>query len=107
MVVRADGGLARLHSLREWFQQQGYLALIVDCFRPDNLSLTETVVTMAGLLKLVVVDLSGASAPAELQAILAQVKKLVLAFGDGYALFPDLEDQVHVLHSEQGERGLF
>jgi uncharacterized protein YjbI with pentapeptide repeats len=88
-----NGGLERLYSLREWFQRKGYMAMIFDFARPDNLSLTETVVTMAGLSKFVVVDLSGSSVPAELQAILSQIKKPVLAFGDPYALFPDLADQ--------------
>lgn len=51
---------------------------------------------MAGLSKFIVVDLSGSSVPAELQAILTQIKKPVLAFGDPYALFPDLADQASV-----------
>ena len=92
-----DGGLERLYSMREWFQAKGYTPMIFDFARPDNLSLTETVVTMAGLSKFVVVDLSGASVPAELQAILNQIKKPVLAFGSPYALFPDLADQTSVV----------
>ena len=92
-----NGGLKRLYSMREWFQKEGYMAMIFDFARPDNLSLTETVVTMAGLSKFVVVDLTGASVPAELQAILTQIKKPVLAFGDPYALFPDIADQTSML----------
>jgi uncharacterized protein YjbI with pentapeptide repeats len=92
-----DGGLERLYSMREWFQGKGYMAMIFDFARPDNLSLTETVVTMAGLSKFIVVDLSGSSVPAELQAILSQIKKPILAFGDPYALFPDLADQTSVV----------
>jgi uncharacterized protein YjbI with pentapeptide repeats len=95
-----DGGLERLYSMRGWFQEKGYMAMIFDFARPDNLSLTETVVTMAGLSKFVVVDLSGSSVPAELQAILGQIKKPVLAFGDPYALFPDLADQTSVVAIE-------
>lgn len=101
-----DGGLERLYSIREWFQGKGYMAMIFDFARPDNLSLTETVVTMAGLSKFVVVDLSGSSVPAELQAILSQIKKPVLAFGDPYALFPDLADQTSVLTIEGDESNL-
>lgn len=97
-----DGGLERLYAMREWFQERGYMAMIFDFERPHNLSLTETVVTMAGLSKFIVVDLSGASVPAELQAILTQVKKPVLAFGSFYALFPDLADQVRVIVVEDG-----
>ena len=95
-----DGGLERLYCMREWFQRKGYMAMIFDFARPDNLSLTETVVTMAGLSKFVIVDLSGTSVPAELQAIFSQIKKPVLAFGDPYALFPDLADQTSVITLE-------
>ena len=90
------GGLDRLYTIRDWLQRKGYMAMIFDFERPDNLSLTETVVTMAGLSKFIVVDLSGSSVPAELQAILTQIKKPILAFGDPYALFPDLADQTSV-----------
>ncbi|WP_116367569.1 pentapeptide repeat-containing protein [Parahaliea mediterranea] len=92
-----DGGLERLYRVRDWFQNQGYMPMIFDFARPDNLSLSETVVTMAGLSKFVVADLSGGSVPAELQSILGQIKKPLLAFGDPYALFPDLEDQTAVI----------
>lgn len=98
-----DGGLERLYSMREWFQGKGYIPMIFDFARPDNLSLTETIVTMAGLSKFIVVDLSGSSVPAELQAILSQIKKPVLAFGDPFALFPDLADQTSVVIIECDE----
>lgn len=101
-----DGGLERLYSMREWFQRSGYMAMIFDFARPDNLSLTETIVTMAGLSKFVVVDLSGSSVPAELQAILSQIKKPILAFGDPYALFQDLADQTSVISMEADESKL-
>jgi hypothetical protein len=101
-----DGGLERLYSMREWFQGQGYIPMIFDFARPDNLSFTETVVTMAGLSKFVVVDLSGSSVPAELQAILSQIKKPVLAFGDPYALFPDLADKTSVVTIKGAESNL-
>jgi uncharacterized protein YjbI with pentapeptide repeats len=101
-----DGGLERLYSIREWLQSKGYMAMIFDFARPDNLSLTETVVTMAGLSKFIFVDLSGASVPAELQAVLSQVKKPVLAFGDPYALFPDLADRTWVRTIEGDDTNL-
>ncbi|MFZ9463194.1 MAG: hypothetical protein ACO262_06225 [Vulcanococcus sp.] len=50
--------------------------------------------------KFIVVDLSGASVPAELQSILSQIKKPILAFGNAYAMFPDVADQVDVLTIE-------
>jgi uncharacterized protein YjbI with pentapeptide repeats len=91
-----SGGLERLYSVRDWLKSRGYMAMIFDFARPDKLSLTETVVTMAGLSKFTFVDLSGASVPAELQAVLSHIKKPVLAFGDPYALFPDLADHTWV-----------
>lgn len=101
-----DGGLERLYSMREWFQDSGYMAMIFDFARPDNLSLTETVVTMAGLSKFIVVDLTGPSVPAELQSILAQIKKPVIAYGDAYALFPDLQDQTTVITIDADDSSL-
>jgi uncharacterized protein YjbI with pentapeptide repeats len=98
-----DGGLERLYSIRERLQSKGYMAMIFDFARPDNLSLTETVVTMAGLSKFVVVDLSGSSVPAELQSILSQIKKPILAFGNAYPLFPDVDDKTDVLTIEGGD----
>jgi uncharacterized protein YjbI with pentapeptide repeats len=98
-----DGGLERLYSIRERLQSKGYMAMIFDFARPDNLSLTETVVTMAGLSKFIVVDLSGSSVPAELQSILSQIKKPILAFGNAYAMFPDVADQTDVLTIEGGD----
>jgi len=101
-----DGGLERLYSICEWLQRKGYMAMVFDFARPDNLSLTETVVTMAGLSKFIFVDLPGASVPAELQAVLSQVKKPLLASGDPYALFPDLTDQTRVRTIEGDDANL-
>jgi hypothetical protein len=101
-----DGGLERLYSMREWLQRKGYTAMIFDFARPDNLSLTETVVTMAGLSKFIIVDLLGTSVPAELQSILGQIKKPVLAFGAPCALFPDVADQTNVVTLEGDESNL-
>jgi uncharacterized protein YjbI with pentapeptide repeats len=95
-----DGGLERLYSIRERLRSKGYMSMIFDFARPDNLSLTETVVTMAGLSKFIVADLSGSSVPAELQSVLSQIKKPILAFGNPYAVFPDVADQTNVLAIE-------
>jgi hypothetical protein len=66
--------------------------MIFDFGRPDSLDLTETVVTMAGLSRLVLADLSGGSVPQELHAILGAFEKPVIAFSeqDPYALLKDL-----------------
>src|SRR5215471_18240933 len=98
-----DGGLERLNSMRERLQRKSYMAMIFDFARPDNLSLTETVVTMAGLSKFIVADLSGSSVPAELQSILSQIKKPILAVGDAYSLFPDVADQTRVVTIESDD----
>jgi hypothetical protein len=71
--------------------------MIFDFAGPDNLSLTETVVTMAGLSQFIIVDLSGGSVPAELQSILSQIKKPVLAFEAPYSMFQDLVDRTSVV----------
>jgi hypothetical protein len=65
------GGLERLYEYREQLTRHGYKAMIFDFARPESLSQTETVVTMAGLAKFIVVDLSGPSVPHELASILA------------------------------------
>jgi uncharacterized protein YjbI with pentapeptide repeats len=94
----SGGGLERLDTIREHLRKKGYLSMVFDFERPSSLSLTETVVTMAGLSKFVVVDISGPSVPAELQAIVAQLKKPVLAFGKGFGLFADVIDQTSVIN---------
>lgn len=103
-----DGGLERLYRMREWFQGQGYMAMIFDFERPTNLSLTETVITMAGLSKFVVADLSGRSVPAELHTLFGKIHKPILALGDPYAMFPDLADSSRIvsIDSERVEMNL-
>jgi uncharacterized protein YjbI with pentapeptide repeats len=101
-----DGGLGRLYSIREWLRGKGYMAMIFDFARPDSLSLTETVATMAGLSKFAIADLSGISVAAELPDILSQIKKPVLAFGHPYSLFPDLADQAWVRWVEVDDSNL-
>lgn len=101
-----EGGLARLDGIRQWFQERGFTPMMFDFARPDNLSLTETVVTMAGLSKFILVDLSGPSVPAELQAILSQIKKPLMVFGDPYALAADLADHTRVFPLEGNDEQL-
>ncbi len=87
-----DGGLERLYTIRQWLQERGYMAMIFDFTRPDNLSFTETIVTMAGLAKFIIADLSGPSVGQELKAILAELKKPVFTFGASNSLTGDLAD---------------
>jgi uncharacterized protein YjbI with pentapeptide repeats len=89
-----DGGLERLYRVRERFRDRGYMPMIFDFARPQNLSLTETGVAMAALAKFLVAELSGPSVPAELADILNSFKKPVIAFGKDYSLFRDLADKI-------------
>lgn len=94
-----DGGLERLYRIREWLTAHGYMPMIFDFSRPDSLDLTQTVVTMAGLSKFVLADLSGSSVPQELHAILSAFEKPVIGFSerDPYALFWDLRGPVFLV----------
>ena len=73
---------------------------------PQDTFLIETVVTMAGLSKFVVADLSGSRVPAELHSIFSQIKKPILAVAIPYALFPDLADQTSVIAIKGKESNL-
>jgi len=87
------GGLERLYNLRQWFSDRNYMPMIFDFDRPDGMDFTETIVTMAGLSKLIVTDLSGDSVPHELHAILSTFTKPVIAYHDGnpYSMVRDLK----------------
>ena len=92
-----NGGWQRLDAIRARLAHRGYMAMIFDFARPDSMSLTETVVTMAGLAKFMVVDVGGPSVPHELLSILTQLKKPMLAIGKPYAMFSDLADQAPIV----------
>ena len=66
-----DGGLAILQALAEWLrtpENGGYLPLLFDFPRPESKTYTETVRTLVGLARFVIVDLSGPSVPQEITA---------------------------------------
>ncbi len=63
-----DGGLELLQSLAAKLREMKYLPMIFDFDRPDNRDYTETVKTLVGLSRFVIVDLSGPSVPQELYA---------------------------------------
>jgi hypothetical protein len=66
-----DGGLALLQALAAWLRRPengGYLPLLFDFPRPESKTYTDTVRTLAGLARFVIVDLSGPSVPQEITA---------------------------------------
>lgn len=93
----ADGGLDLLYELRDALLARGYRPMIFDFARPDSLSMTETVVTMAALSKFIVVDLSGPSVPWELGNAHSQLTKPVIAFGRPLAMGGDLAHEARHL----------
>ncbi len=63
-----DGGLDLLRAIADWLRQVGYLPMLFDIDRPTGKTYTETVRTIIGLARFVIVDLSGPSVPQEITA---------------------------------------
>jgi hypothetical protein len=62
------GGLEVLQAIAAKLRAMGYLPMIFDFERPQAHDYTETVKTLIGLVRFVIVDLSGPSVPQELYA---------------------------------------
>jgi uncharacterized protein YjbI with pentapeptide repeats len=60
------GGLEVLQAIAEELRRHGYVPMLFDFERPQDRDYTETVKTLAGLARFIVVDLSGPSVPQEL-----------------------------------------
>lgn len=88
-----DGGIERLYKLNDWLKEKDYMPMIFDFERPVNMDYTETVVTMAGLSKIIIADLSGGSVPQELHATLTNFQKPIIAYSKtgAYSMFKDLK----------------
>ena len=88
-----DGGLQRLYKLHDWLKERNYMPMIFDFERPVNMDYTETVITMAGLSKIIIADLSGGSVPQELHATLTNFQKPIIAYSKtgAYSMFKDLK----------------
>ena len=88
------GGVEVLRELGEALRQSGYLPMIFEFARPEDRNYTETVRTLAGLARFVVVDLSGPSVPQELYATVPHLKiPFVPILEKGrhpYSMFADL-----------------
>lgn len=68
------GGLEVLQSIAEKLRELKYLPIIFDFDRPADRNYTETVKTLVGLSRFVIVDLSGPSVPQELYATVPHFK---------------------------------
>lgn len=68
------GGLEVLQSIAEKLRELKYLPIIFDFDRPAARNYTETVKTLVGLSRFVIVDLSGPSVPQELYATVPHFK---------------------------------
>lgn len=89
-----EGGLERLYKIRDRLRALHFMPMIFDFDRPDGMNFTETVITMSGLSKIIIADLSGGSVPHELKSILNNFKKKpVIAFSEekSYSMLKDLK----------------
>lgn len=68
------GGIKMLRATADRLREKGYLPMIFDFPRDPNRNYTETVKTLVGLSRFVVVDLSGPSVPQELYATVPHFK---------------------------------
>jgi hypothetical protein len=68
------GGIEVLSAIADRLREKGYLPMIFDFPRDPNRNYTETVKTLVGLSRFVVVDLSGPSVPQELYATVPHFK---------------------------------
>lgn len=88
------GGLELLQAIAAKLREMKYLPIIFDFERPESRDFTETVMTLAGLSRFVIVDLSGPSVPNELRATIPHFKvPFVPIIEKGrkvYSMFSDL-----------------
>lgn len=95
------GGLEVLHAVGEGLRKSGYLPMIFEFARVEDRTYTETVLTLAGLARFVVVDLSGPSVPHELYGTAPHLKiPFVPILQKGrhpYSMFADLLENQWVL----------
>ncbi len=89
------GGLEELlRPLGEGLRKHGYVPMIFEFVRPQDRTFTETIQTLAGLARFVVVDLSGPSVPQELYATVPHLEipfvPILKKGSQEYSLFADL-----------------
>jgi hypothetical protein len=95
------GGLALLQALGERLRGAGYLPMLFDFERPAARNYTETIMTLAGLSRFVIAELSGPSVPQELHATVPHFKipfvPLLHSGTRPYAMLTDLLEYRWVL----------
>lgn len=88
------GGIDVLRAVADKLREMKYLPIIFDFERPQDRNYTETIKTLAGLSRFVIVDLSGPSVPQELYATVPHFKiPFVPIIEKGkrpYAMFADI-----------------
>jgi uncharacterized protein YjbI with pentapeptide repeats len=96
-----DGGLELLQAVAEKLREMKYLPIIFDFDRPDGRNFTETVMTLVGLSRFVIVDLSGPSVPNELRAAVPHFRvpfvPIIEQDRKVYSMFDDLLENDWVL----------
>ena len=98
------GGLEVLRAVAAELRNAKYLPIIFDFDRPRDRNYTETVKTLVGLSRFVIVDMSGPSVPQELYATVPHFKiPFIPIVEEGrpvYAMFADLLEYPWVLRPE-------
>lgn len=95
------GGLELLQAVAEKLREIRYLPIIFDFDRPESRNLTETVMTLVGLSRFVIVDLSGPSVSNELRSTIPHFRiPFVPIIEEGrkvYSMFADFLENDWVL----------
>ncbi len=74
----ADGHIDILRQIKVKIRELGYLPILFDFDKPNNRNLTETVITLASLSKVVICDLTNpACIPQELQATIPNFSSVI------------------------------
>jgi len=78
-----EGGLERLYQIRDHLKKEHNLLPIIFDFEPmDQLDLLNTIITIGGLVKFIIADISGRLVTTELEEISKNFLKPVIVFSD-------------------------
>jgi hypothetical protein len=90
----SGGGLEVLQLLASKLRELNYLPIVFDLDRPASRNYTETIMTLAGLSRFVIADLSGPSVPQELHATVPHFKipfvPILQTGSKSFSMFVDL-----------------